>query len=295
MRLVAALLLLALLAPPAAAQVPADAVVRSQLSVSVEDPGRALQPGKMEAIVVLLSYSWSTGAQPGLGSDPTKEENASQRTRVHLAVKQQPSWVANATFEQETVELAVNGPASGTSAAVVNLILGIDPRAPALQREEIVVTATADPNGNLGSASGESPPVKLRAAIVAKLNLTAEAAQVVPGGRWTVMPFTLRNDGNTELKVKLNVTARPQDSQVEYPESVTLARDQQQVVEVRLRVPWTGAETGIVELEAVPLLDDEDGRPARASIEVLGQSAVPAAGPLVALLAALLLARRRAA
>lgn len=294
MRLLAALLLLALLAPPAAAQqLPGDGVVRSQLSVSVEDPGRALQPGRMEVIVVLLSYSWSTGAQPGLGSDPTTAENASQPTRVRLAVKQQPSWVANATFEQDVVELPVEGPASGTSAATVNLILGIDPRAPALQREEIVVTATADPNGNLGSATGESPPVKLRAAIVARLNLTAEPSQVVPGGRWTAMPFTLRNDGNTELKIKLNVTARPQDSQVEYPESVTLPRDAQQVIEVRLRVPWTGAETGIVELEAVPLLDDEDGRPARASIEVLGQSAVPAPAPLLALLAAFLLARRR--
>ena len=295
MRALALLLVAAtLLAPLAAAQVPGGAgVVRSQLSVSVEDPGRALQPGRMEGIVVLLSYSWSLGAQPAAGSDPTSETNATQRTRVHLAVKSLPSWVANATFEQETVELPVNGPGSGTSAAAVNLILGIDPRAPALQREPILVTATADPNGNVAGATGESPEVKLRAAIVARLNVTAEPAQVVPGGRWTAMPFTVTNQGNTELKVKLNVTARPQDSQVEYPETVTLPRDASQVVEVRLRVPWTTAESGIVELEAVPLLDDEEGKPARASIDVVGTSAVPGAAPLLALLAAAVLARSR--
>lgn len=293
MRLLAALLLLGLVAPVAAAQGAPPGVVRSQLSVSVEDPGRALQPGRMEPVVVLLSYSWSTGAQPGLGSDPTSEDNGTQRTRVRLAVHQMPSWVANATFESDVVELPVNGPAPGTSAATVSLVLGIGPDAPALQREEILVTGTAEPNGNVAGATGQSPPVKLRAAVVARLNLTAEPSQVVPGGRWTPMPFALRNDGNTELKVKLNVTARPQDSQVEYPGTVTLARGRQEVVEVRLRVPWTGAETGIVELEAVPLLDDEDGRPARASVEVLGQSAVPAAAPLLGVLAALLLARRR--
>lgn len=293
MRLLALVVLVALLAPHAAAQAPPASVVRSQLSVSVEDPGRALQPGKLEPIVVLLSYAWSPGAQPGLGTDPTSEENQTQKTKVHLAVKQMPSWVANATFEKDVVELSVNGPTSGNAAVAVNLVLGVSPDAPALQREEIVVTGTADPNGNVAPSAGESPPVKLRAAVVAKLNVTSAPSQVVPGGRWTAMPFTVRNDGNTELKVKLNVTARPQDSQVEYPDTVTLARNASEVVEVRLRVPWTGAESGIVELEAVPLLDDDEGKPARSSIDVVGQSAVPSPAPLLALLAACLLLRRR--
>ena len=44
---------------------------------------------------------------------------------------------------------------------------------------------------------------------------------IVPGGRWTDVPFTVKNLGNGETKMKLNVTARPQDSQVDYPLSVT--------------------------------------------------------------------------
>lgn len=264
------------LAPGALAQVPGGGVVQSQVTVAVEDPGRALQPGKFETVNVLVNYFWSPGAVPGPGPEPAGEQNQTQKTRVTLAVKQMPSWVANATFPNgDVLQVEVQGPASSNAPNVVPLVLGIAPDAPALQREDVVVTATAEPNGNIAGSSGESPPVKLRGAIVARVNVTSGESQIVPGGRWTVMPFTVRNEGNTELKVKLNVTARPQDSQVEYPQSVTIPRNESVLVEVRLRVPWTYSIGGIVELEAVPLVDDEDGKPARSEIEVLGQSAVP--------------------
>lgn len=296
MRWLPALVLAALLAPAALAQLPVGGgPVQSLTSVSVDDPGRALQPGKFELVLVIVNYRWNAGGTPAPGPDPSRAENDTQPTRVTLAVKQLPSWVANATFDPPELLMIVEPPVpgnSGTASSVVDLVLGIAPDAPALQREEIVVTATAEPNGNIAGSSGESPPVKLRGAVIAKLNVTSEPSKIVPGGRWTPMPFTVRNVGNTELKVKLNVTARPQDSQVEYPETVTLPRNGSAVVEVRLRVPWTGAETGIVELEATPLTEDESGTPARASIEVLGQSAVPVPGPLLALLAAWLLAKR---
>lgn len=294
MRLLAALLLVLLVAPLGAAQVPFPGVV-STTSASVEDPGRALQPGKLEGLTVLVNYRWGAGATPA-PDDPASETNQTRPTRITLAVKQVPSWVENASFDPAEVLAYVNPQvpgAGGNAALVANLIIGIRADAPALQREDIVVTATAEQNGNIPASSGESPPVKLRAAIVSKINVTSEPSMIVPGGRWTAMPFTIRNDGNTELKVKLNVTARPQDSQVEYPETVTLPRNASQVVEVRLRVPWTGAETGIVELEAVALLDDGEPRAARSSIDVLGQSAVPAAPGLLAALAALALARGR--
>lgn len=290
------LLLVALvLAPPALAQLPTGGgVVQSQVTVAVEDPGRALQPGKLETVNVLVNYFWSPGAVPGPGSEPAGEQNQTQRTRVTLAVKQMPSWVANATFANgEVIEVEVQGPGSSNAPNVVPLVLGIAPDAPALQREDIIVTAAADANGNIGPSRGESPPVKLRGAVVARVNVTSEASQIVPGGRWTVMPFTVRNDGNTELKVQLNVTARPQDSQVEYPTTVTIPRNESARVEVRLRVPWTYSIGGIVELEAIPLVDDEEGKPARSEIEVLGQSAVPV-GPLAGLAVILAaLGRRR--
>lgn len=289
-----ALVLLALLAPLAGAQTPTvpAGVVDSQMTVSVEDPARALQPGRFEALNVLVNYRPGNGAVPAPGPDPTSETNATQRTKVHLAVKQMPSWVANATFAQDVLEMNVDS-RGGNSAAVVVLVLGIAPDAPALQREEIIVTATADPNGNVKGSTGESPPVKLRGAIVAKINVTSPDQLVVPGGRWTVFPFSIRNDGNAELKVKLNVTARPQDSQVEFPQTVTIPRNGTEVVEVRLRVPWTYAIGGIVELEATPLLDAEEGKSARSETDVLGQSAVPFPSWIVAVGGALLLARGR--
>lgn len=296
--LVLALLLVAplLAASSAHAQAP---VVDALLGLAVEDPGRAFEPGSNASVTVLVNYAVRPGAQPA--PDPSQERyNYTSPTRVVLAIKQLPSWGMNATIEpaELLIEVPPQAGVGGNYArrATVTFVVASD--APALQREEIVVEGVAAANGNIKEARGESAPVKLRAAVVGLLNVTAEPFVVVPGGRWTTVPFTVRNDGNYALPVQLNVTTRPENSQVEFPREIRLEPGASEVVEVRVRTPWTNAEVGELQLEAVPLLEDEDGRPSSMVVDVTGTSAVP--GPstpvlLAALVAACLVARRRRA
>lgn len=278
---IALILLLPLLAGLASAQV---GVIQSGIAVSVEDPGRAFTPGAIESVSILVSYRVSPGAMPT--PDPNRNE-ATVPTNITFAVKQLPSWVIDGRFEPDYMLLdpQVGG---GTSSGHIALLLNISPDAPALQREDIIVTATAAENGNIASSSGESAPVKLRAGISPKLNVTGDTSLViVGGGRWNLIPFTVRNDGNSEVTAKLNVTLRPEDSQVEAPATLVLKPGESQIVEVRLRMPWTYAQRGEVELEAIPLVgEDEEGAAATGLVEVQAMSAVPGA-PLAWLLGAL--------
>lgn len=292
--LVLALLLVAplLAASPAHAQV---GVVDATLALAVEDPGRAFEPGSNASVVVLVNYAVRPGAAPA--PDPAAP-NQTASTRIALAVKQLPSWGANATIDpaELLIELPPQATAGNNYARRVTVTFLVLPDAPALQREDIVVEGTAAPNGNIKEARGESAPVKLRAAVVGQLNVTAEPVVVIPGGRWATVPFTVRNDGNSEVPVRLNVTTRPENSQIEFPTEIRLAPGASAVVEVRVRTPWTNAEIGELELEALPLLEDEDGEPSSSIVAVTGTSAVPGAStPLVvaALAAACLAARRR--
>lgn len=277
MRRLAALFLLgALLAPASLAQVEIPGGPSPSLSVAVEDPGRSIAPGKTDALVILINYNVPLGGHPAPGSDPTSTTNDTRPTRISLEVKTMPSWIDNVSFEPPIVEIHMPaGAAAGSQSARAVAIIHAKSDAPALHREEFIVTARAEPNGNIPGKTSESPPINLRATFVAKVNVTAPESSIVPGGRWHDMPFTITNLGNAETKVKLNVTARPQDSQVEYPLSVTLPLGGSQEVVVRLRVPWTYGERGIVELEATPLTDQDEGKPTKRAIEVHGQSAVP--------------------
>lgn len=290
---VRALLLLVLLAAPlAAAQA---GVVPSNLSVSVEDPGRALVPGANESIGLLLNYRPGAGAQPQPAPTVDRPENTTP-TRIALSATQLPSWVASATFEPAVLEVPM-GPdaAQGRNYALrATMILVLAPDAPALEREDVVVGAVAEPNGNIAGANAESAPVKLRATTVGKLNVTTEPARVIPGGRWVTIPFTVVNQGNSDIVAKVNVTTRPENSEIQFPETLNLKRGESAVVEVRVRTPWTAAEFGTLELEAVPLVDGEEGEPARGVVEVVGTSAVPApaAAWLVLLVVGAALARR---
>lgn len=295
MRRVATLVLLAvLLAPASLAQGTLPAGASPSLSVAVEDPGRSLAPGKTDSLVVLINYNVPLGGHPAPGSDPTSTANDTRPTRITLATKAVPSWIESVSFEPPIVEIKMPaGTAAGSQSARAVAIIHVKPDAPALQREEFIITGTAEPNGNIAGKTSESPSINLRATFVAKVNLTAPEALVVPGGRWHDMPFTITNLGNAETKVRLNVTARPQDSQVEFPQSIVLPLGATQEVVVRLRVPWTYGERGIVELEATPLTDQDEGRPAKLDIEVHGQSAVPTAPLVVAIGFALFLRRRR--
>lgn len=295
------LLALALVAPLFAASLAhAQApVVGATLGLAVEDPGRAFPPGQNASVTLLVNYAVQPGAQPT--PDPGQERyNFTSPTRVTLSVKQLPSWASDAVIEpaELLIEVPAQAAAGGNYARRATVTFAVAEDAPALQREEIIVEGVAAPNGNIREARGESAPVKLRAAVVGLLNVTSEEFIVIPGGRWTTIPFTVRNDGNHAVPVALNVTTRPENSQVEFPREIRLEPGASEVVEVRLRTPWTNAEIGELQLEAVPILEDEDGRPSSSVVEITGTSAVPGpSAPLLlgAVAGAWLLARRRRA
>lgn len=294
--LVLALLLLApLLAATAEAQV---GLVATSVQVSIQDPGRALVPGRNETVPVTLNYIWQPGARPAPASNGTVYP---EPTRVTFTVLQVPSWVIEAhVYPAELlVELPTNIGLNGNRAVDgISLNLTLDPNAPALQREEVVIEATAAPNGNMAGSTGQSPAIKLRADIVAVLNVTAEAPDVVvKGGRWNTVDFTVRNEGNYDLVAKLNLTLKPENAETRFPTEVTIKRGESVVVPVEIRTPWTEAELGTLELEATPVLEDDDGDSVTASVEIQGTSAVPGPGlaPLLVCLAVLAWrARRRA-
>lgn len=288
--LLAGLLVLApLLASVGSAQVP---LVATTLTATVLDPGGSGLPvgGEGPGIMVTVTYDESPGGRQMI--DPTTGDPVP--TRVRFEVKQKPAWVNATRFEPEVLNLTL--PPTGNAAGNVSLFLTVVADAPADQREELVVVATAEPNGNLQGSTAESPPLKLRPRVVTKVNVTAQAESpvFVAGGRWTVVPFVVRNDGNDEVTAILNVTTRPEDSQVEIANrTLTLPRGGSQTVEVALRMPWTYGSEGTLELEALPL-SDEEVPPASAAVDVDARSAVPAPGAGLALAAvALALAARR--
>lgn len=289
-----ALLLAFLLALPlAAAQ--ATNPTQPTLVVSLDDPGRSLPPGGEGVIGLTINYIVPASGVPT--PEPTDLENGSRPTFVTLSLKKAPSWTTGGWFDPPVVRIQVP-PGGGARQARAELHLNVSPEAPAGQREDLVVAATAEANGNLQSASGESPPLKIRPSFVYALNVTPvdEGPVIIGGGRWTPVAFTVRNLGNSEVTAKLNVTLAPENSQVRFPDSLTLPVKGEQVVEVEVRTPWTYAEFGTLELEALPLTEDDEPPAAAGSVDVSGQSAVP--GPPLPLLAGILVAcvllRRRA-
>lgn len=287
MRLALLLVLLAF-APLAWAQ----GLPQTSVTVFTEDPGRAFTPGAEEPVTVVVNYQPANWQRPAPSPSAEVPEDVTP-TRIVLEVKQMPSWATGVRVDPPEILVKVRFDEVAQSYSQRAIAwLNVSPDAPALQREPLVVTATAEPNGALNGASAESPPLNLRATTVGKLNVTADESMVLPGGRWTVVPFTVRNEGNSDIMAKLNVTVRPENSQVEFVDSLQLARNESRIVEVRIRTPWTNAELGSLELEAVPIVDGEEAAASRAEVEVRGQSAVPAPPLALALLLALALRRR---
>lgn len=282
--------LLAALAPSAQAQV---GLVDSQLAVAVPDPGGGLSPGTEAAVMVIITYNAGPGRQPAV--DPVTGQTVP--TKVHLEIVQKPAWVNATRFEPEVANLTLK-PVSGNAAGNVTLLLTVAADAPARVKEDLVVRATAEPNGNVRGSTAESAPIKLRARVVTKVNVTAvpESPVFVSGGRWTTVPFVVRNDGNDEMTAVLNVTTRPEDSQIDLPETtLVVPRGGSATVEVGLRMPWTYGSLGTLELEVQPLAQDEEPKAGRAAVDIDARSAAPGAPPAflaLACVAAALLARR---
>lgn len=289
-----ALVVLGLVATPLAL---GQGVVTSRVAPDLTDPARALQPGEEFEMDVHVTYQVGPGYQPE--PDPENTQSLGKPTRFTASVKTAPSWVADARVEPAEVFLSLPIGRQGGEFAVegFKLKFRVNDDAPAMVREPVAVTVTAEPNGNIQGSTGDSPEYRLKAAEVAKLNVTSDRGTVVviDGGRWTTLPFTIRNEGNDATVVLLNVTLRPELSEVRLSaQQIDLPLGGTAVVTVDLRTPWTERETGTLELEATPLLDEEEGEPTKASVDIAGTSAVPGPGAGALLAAALvgLLARR---
>ncbi|HET6403568.1 MAG TPA: hypothetical protein VFH78_02880 [Candidatus Thermoplasmatota archaeon] len=294
MRLPLLLLLAALLAPPAWAQV---GIVPAQLSVTANDPGGSgLVPGATTEVTVIVNYNVPPSGRPSPAPTLDRPEGT-QPTRITLATKSVPSWVTNVSFTPPELFIYLDPQNVTTPSHRREVIahVNVSADAPAQQREPFIVTATAEPNGNVAGASGESSELNLYARVVGVANVTGPESVRVGGGRWSTVEYAVRNDGNAPILMMLNVTVRPENSQVEFTDRVQLEAGESAVIPVRLRTPWTNAEFGSLELEATPIVDGEPGTPARAEVDVVGESAVPAVAPLalVALVVALARARRR--
>lgn len=244
--------------------------------LKVLDPARAFDPGSEGILQVSGDYDVRYAA-----GNPNVDlsGNGSGPTRITFVVMEMPSWVASASVEPP--EIWVEPPltsAAGAQTAFGGVIvrLNISPDAPALQREPFVLEAIAEQNGAIPEARGVSPPLPLRAAEVASANVSGPAGPVViDGGSWNVVTFQVRNDGNKDTTFLLNLTVRPEMSEVEFPRELQLAVDESVEVPVRIRTPWTERETGTLELEAVPLTEDDEGPASRFAVDVVGESAVP--------------------
>lgn len=290
-----ALVAVLLLVPLVAVSLPAAEAQNgptAQIALTVVDPAQAFLPGSEARLDVYGRYIVRNAAGEPLAD---LEGNGQRPTRIAFVVKQMPSWVVGAVVEPP--ELLVDPPVPGASNGQssfggVVVRLNVSHEAPALQREDIIVEAIAEENGAIPEARGESPSIKLRAAEVAVANVTGpESPHVIDGGRWNTVTFTVRNDGNKDTKFLLNVTVRPEFSEVEFPQEIELAVDESQPVEVRVRTPWTERETGTLQLEATPLMEDDEGPSSSYAIDVVGESAVPSAPALLLVALALLAAR----
>lgn len=287
-----ALLVGAALLPSAEAQ---DQLGATTLSINIQDPARALQPGASEVLVlspVVYRVPQSAAGEP----DPSNTINFTRPTRITFAVIQKPDWVLDARVEpSELLVYPPNNVDGRTSVELLGLVvvLNISPDAGAGRSkpsESLIVQGTAEPNGQIPGRTQESSEMPLRVALVADIEVSSPLASpfVLKGGEWTKVPFEVRNLGNDDLTVVLNVTLKPELSEVRLPRElqVVIPRNGTHQIEIEIRTPWTERERGTLELEATPLLDDSEGKAVRHSLDVEGASAAPGPGVLPVLLVA---------
>jgi len=80
------------------------------------------------------------------------------------------------------------------------------------------------------------------------------------------------------------VASKPELSVVEPPENVNLSVGEKRTVHAVVRLPWTGEEQGLLEIEVTPTARGEKGASVKASVLIQGLSAAaPGVGPLALL------------
>lgn len=257
--------------------VAAQGVIDPTLTVAVVDPGTDLVPGQATPLVVRVGYGYGVGS-------------ASQEPiSVTLEILDQPEW-AEITIEPSVVSFEIPPQAAvltGREEKEVFANVTVTGEAPARARDNFTVKATSNPGGNLGGAESTSPSIYLRTAYVALLNVTGPAGEVrVRGGRDEVVPFVVTNLGNGLADVTFRVVTKPENSAVSAPSEFTLARGEAATVDVLVRTPWIATERGLLEVEAVVVIDEDKeelSEPAIASVEIVGEAVVPSLGPAGAL------------
>lgn len=280
----------------------AQAQATATLSFSLTDPGLSVPPNGTIAVPLSGTYTVGPGGRPS--PDPNDPDTLSNKTRVVFAVDKMPDWASDVRVDPPELWLHVPlaGVSGSTNAASVvpfraSVHVTAKPDAPALVRGNVTVSATAQENGNIPSAT-HAYSLPLKPALVAKVEVVpqVESPFLISGGTWAALPFRIDNVGNEEeTLVALNVTVRPERSEIEFPKEVRIPRGASQTVEVRVRTPWTERETGTIELEATPIVETDDAPSATATVDVVGQSAVPGPPPawLVASLVACALLLRK--
>lgn len=296
-RLLVGLLLVACLAPLAAAQVPNDPHQPS-LNAYLEDPGHALVPGANESVLMKVTYTPGQASVPAVSQDTNDPTNSNAApTRITFAPKETPPWVRNVSFQPADINVSWT-PGSHPNPVPVLVILQIAPDAPAGNHQNVTIALHADANGPTPAADAVTGELMLRPGNVPQVKVAPQSAgqALLKGGSPQAITFLVTNVGNGPITARLNVTARPQDSIVDVPATITLEAGQTLPVDVTLQLPWTYGESGTLTLEATPLsADDLQGKAAHADVDIAGESAVPGVGPLgvLALLGLLALARRR--
>ncbi len=285
MRLATLLLLVTILIiPPSMAQVPNQSTVETTTTVRVFDPGDPLPPGRTSVLVVAVRYQYGQGAQ------------ADEPTEVTLEVTDVPPW-ADAELRNTTLSYpvpATSATSGRTDERRVELNLTLDPGAPAFQPGDVTVRAEAEENGNL-AASEDQDTQPVEPDFDARLTATAPESLVVAGGRDHGLTLTVENSANAPTRVIPRVQAQPENSLVTLPAPFNLGDGSSNgtlpassTTTVHLRTPWTSGEEGTLTLELQPVHADRDdalGRVRTVSVEIQGQSVVPA--PHMTLLLAL--------
>lgn len=278
-RLVTTLLATGALLLAALATVPTveaqQGVVNTYLTVSYTPPAGPYKPGEVKQTNVTFTYGWSPGAA------------STQPVQAQLEVVGSADWY-NVTLEPTTVTFPAPQLQEGKAEALATLTITLAPNAPAFQKGNLTIKATAPQAGNLKEARGEKAST-FDSAFVAKTNVSGpQEVLALDGGKAHEVLFKVRNDGNHEVLVKFDVEAGT--AAVTIPADITLDVGEEKTVGVVVRTPWTEGMEGDVVLKAksTPTAGEETGDQTTAKAHYVSTSAIPGPGlPLAAAAVAL--------
>lgn len=297
------LLLLALLAPTAAAQLPPlplpgggvpGGSTDVRVTMELGDPGGPLVPARPYALTLVVHYQYGPG-----GTVPPEQDIAPSGRVCGEANVTGPAWV-DAKVEPSRLCMVINPSFAVGGTTVDNstfVLLNATPEAPALEPGNLTVTVRFPAAGSLREAAGEVSR-DIQPGFIGKMQVEGPGSVVVRGGSPERVPVVVRNLGNGPIEVRFRNATAPQGMRIELPERFVLPiPGEERTVHVTLLSPWTSPVKGDVQFQAEsghPSRPDLVGEALRSRFEVQGKAAVPGFGVLglLAALAALAQARR---